>query len=826
MKNEQLSDSELRKCSAERAELVNVCETCPEAPYIQLQVPDEAKRVQQITFTITSHDQGEWVSIMLFLLLTSEPLGWADENNSNDPYASSYTWFAVYVRRRALRYNATIYQREVQRNIRGNGEYRTHIVHWNDHDDNGDTVAWLEGLRGGDIIQLVPRAEYPAWVNIIQHAKMELEYEPRGNELLRAQTLGIRSSGFVYQPLDLAKRDIRILNVHPGAFGDSIRTTLSHLSLSATEGQQFEALSYCWGEFTRRRIISLEYEGNEYEFPVTDSVEAAIRHLRSDNNTLSIWIDLICIDQTNFEERAHQVALMTDIYSLAIQVNIWLGAGTVSERTAFKVVRDIYNSTHKICSGGSGCLCATTKHSLSLEHLKELAQNTDSAHNLMEQINIHHAKAFGNAPPSYMTSYLIVISELFRNPWFRRVWVLQEVMNAQNAIVRAGSESMPWEELVHTDMLPNVFHAPHLLPFYKLPPIWTSLGRVCNPALFPAPDNSAIEAEERGLLDVFLQALNMDASDRRDKVFALLSFGRQTKTLQNIPQLIQPIYTRPAERVFADFTRWCILEISSLSILSMLHGQCGRAWEHLGGPDSNPAVVSQPSWAFGSEGRYEWSKITIAARFNFHAAGDSMLNLGPIRDPPDADPLKLHLSGVRLARIKAISQFPLLRQGSDTLLQVYTSIFDPTGHYENWKRGGRDIKERGELGSREMQFKIRQHLSEHWSYGPRPLVSVIRKRDIRAEEDAEDYELQQTNLALPCHGQCFFIATDGSLGLCPANAKVGDMIVVFHGGNVPFLLRNSDSNSDRTYELIGECYVDGRMNGEAMGAPSEMFILV
>lgn len=56
---EGASNPNLLHCTVERVELVNVCETCPEVPYIQIEVPDNARRIRQITFTITSRDQGK-----------------------------------------------------------------------------------------------------------------------------------------------------------------------------------------------------------------------------------------------------------------------------------------------------------------------------------------------------------------------------------------------------------------------------------------------------------------------------------------------------------------------------------------------------------------------------------------------------------------------------------------------------------------------------------------------------------------------------------------------------------------------------------------------
>jgi hypothetical protein len=78
------------------------------------------------------------------------------------------------------------------------------------------------------------------------------------------------------------------------------------------------------------------------------------------------------------------------------------------------------------------------------------------------------------------------------------------------------------------------------------------------------------------------------------------------------------------------------------------------------------------------------------------------------------------------------------------------------------------------------------------------------------------YERVLSNLAFPCNGPCFFVATDGSIGLCPAGARKGDYIAILLSGNVLFLLRDvhATDKGDQHFELIGECYVEGKMHGE------------
>jgi len=50
----------------------------------------------------------------------------------------------------------------------------------------------------------------------------------------------------------------------------------------------------------------------------------------------------------------------------------------------------------------------------------------------------------------------------------------------------------------------------------------------------------------------------------------------------------------------------------------------------------------------------------------------------------------------------------------------------------------------------------------------------------------------------------------------PSGAEIGDVVVVFNGAVVPHLLRRTQENSKERWEIIGECWIDGIMDGEAM----------
>jgi hypothetical protein len=97
----------------------------------------------------------------------------------------------------------------------------------------------------------------------------------------------------------------------------------------------YEALSYTWGSIERTSEITT----NDYTLAVTENLHHALRYLRYEDKDRILWIDLICINQDNFQERGHQVAQMKDIYKEAEQVLIWLGLPTYDTNLSMDFMR-------------------------------------------------------------------------------------------------------------------------------------------------------------------------------------------------------------------------------------------------------------------------------------------------------------------------------------------------------------------------------------------------------------------------------------------------------------------------------------------------------
>ncbi|KAI0836940.1 HET-domain-containing protein [Hypoxylon sp. FL0890] len=75
--------------------------------------------------------------------------------------------------------------------------------------------------------------------------------------------------------------------------------------------EPFEALSYSWGtEWSAQNVIV-----NGITVPVKKCLETVLRRRRDTTNLGTLWIDAICINQEDDEEKSQQVPLMAMIYA-------------------------------------------------------------------------------------------------------------------------------------------------------------------------------------------------------------------------------------------------------------------------------------------------------------------------------------------------------------------------------------------------------------------------------------------------------------------------------------------------------------------------------
>ena len=189
---------------------------------------------------------------------------------------------------------------------------------------------------------------------------------------------------FTYSQGTLGDNQIRVIDILPGTAEDAMRCTLVTIQRDCKE--PYRALSYAWGDVAPTHCILV----NDKQFWIHKNLFEALKNIRKAEETVRLWTDRMCINQDNVAERNVQVQNMGKTYAGAEEVLIWLGSTT---------------------SEGA------------LEDVCYVAKNLST---LSDQ-ELH-----GKSP-----SILHVLSQ----PWFKRLWVIQEATLAQKATVLLGQSS-------------------------------------------------------------------------------------------------------------------------------------------------------------------------------------------------------------------------------------------------------------------------------------------------------------------------------------------------------------------------------------------------
>jgi hypothetical protein len=129
--------------------------------------------------------------------------------------------------------------------------------------------------------------------------------------------------GSLYRDLSLKPGQIRILQLLPSRWLDNIRCQLTNAALD--KNPNYQALSYVWGY--PEDTVSLTVNG--LNFQATRNLVAALQRLRSSIKPQTLWVDALCINQNDLDEKTQQILIIDKIYKGASSVQVFLGESGV-----------------------------------------------------------------------------------------------------------------------------------------------------------------------------------------------------------------------------------------------------------------------------------------------------------------------------------------------------------------------------------------------------------------------------------------------------------------------------------------------------------------
>lgn len=383
---------------------------------------------------------------------------------------------------------------------------------------------------------------------------------------------------YEYKPITAKEHTFRLILLHP-ASQPKIEIDIIHASLDEDNLIAYEAISYVWG--SQQMSTSVFVPEVQKYLKVTNSLELVLRDLRLPDTKRCLWIDGICInqhDQNDIEkiEKNHQVRLMGRIYNSAHRVLFHLGRPTEltpilkdaitemqqhqalqepTEATAFQDLEQELEQTLQELEELQSLPGVTE-----LQQRQKTQELDEILNRLREPVEAQKPKKEGTpktVQPDWELISLILgerhgdfhirirqsVELVLQRPWFRRVWIIQEVANAREALMYWGATEVPVRGFIELAQLLRVGMSMHQKAILDMMP----LSRRKGLALSSGQD----------LYDLLVRFFGAEASKSHDKIFALLGMctigkGHGTLTIDYSKSLESLVREAVAYMSFCD----------------------------------------------------------------------------------------------------------------------------------------------------------------------------------------------------------------------------------------------------------------------------------
>ncbi|KAH8889129.1 hypothetical protein GQ53DRAFT_653285 [Thozetella sp. PMI_491] len=652
---------------------------------------------------------------------------------------------------------------------------------------------------------------------------------------------------YPYRPLDLP-RETRILTVSPGQQGDNLVCSLSHMEIGS--GDAYDCLSYCWSKSVttapeldmevnletsetskankRAKVADLLGDpGWEYLYTrfggtlpdaliYCDGVEVtiggelfrALRGLRDKDKDLRIWVDALCIDQSNIQEKNTHVLSMGKIYYNAEMVHVWLGDLIGVEPDAINGFLSVQNLFREV---------------------GDAIEEDDSFQMIQRKFFLH---------PLWHKIEWEAIALFIGRAWFERSWVVQEIANAKDAVVYSGPFCIPWVAMSNLLGSLRAHRLDEIIPNLASPKIIAIMAHLRETQLKSAPD---IE-----LLDLLEWLRGLKSTLASDKIYAVLGLTPQAAS-------VEVDYAKKPEQVYTDFAVQN-LQDGSLDIL----GHCVVSTRPSDFELKLPSWV--PDWT-----RPGWTEPFRLRGLQCAAAGGTKPDF-----VVEASEGKLHIKGRLLDTVRVVdteAKIPLApdvaeqdetdddEELSRSKLRSHTKDYQIGKNWLNMARLAWSDEETVDGEKYDNMWRTFMCNRTRANEVPSPALRnayeiLMQEMQIRTSVDGGDPRtqdmLEESGLMdlvgfAPrsffgdeiisqwmstlkgahmkwCYHRRFLVSADDRYGWVVDGTLPGDKVVVFYGHDYPFVIRET---GEGTYRIVGDCYIHGLMDGEGVEAPFE-----
>ncbi|KAE9966629.1 hypothetical protein EG328_008794 [Venturia inaequalis] len=584
-----------------------------------------------------------------------------------------------------------------------------------------------------------------------------------GGALNALATRPQRDKGYPYTPL--RPKEFRVIEVSPTT-ASAIKCKIFHAF--AENPPQYVAISYTWGDAGDKKDIILD----GHTISVTANLHGALEAVRRKNEALFVWADALCINQQDLEEKSQQVQLMSTIYSTAASVAIWLGP-------------------------------EEDDSSLAMEFLGGVAERADSPESISRAIYSEARQHDFDATVA-----------LFEREYWRRLWVFQEVLNAQTISVFCGRSKLPWSVFTRAS---SIFrrHKEDLLENFgsgaglRGRAAYSKMVSYVDVLIYHGPAEFKVKVSS--LHEAVLACRGRLASDEKDKIYGVLgvlSAGVRSDITVDYTLSVKDVYTNLVDHVIATTDRLDII-CDAIHYPTCLTASLLPTWL----PDYSQHPHVAPLWkmadfsaAKNTKARFEIlddrgrrNKLRISAIFLDTVTVHGMA-VGTYSNTPTFLMAFLQWRALLLATLRVRDRAELEIAQEDF---AATLCLDQVP--KRWKQPGEWLT----VCYYAFANRLRETL---------PYLSLDSELESFADAVVDMDEVMTANLVSAVgekmSGRSFCITESGFLGMGSGYMKEGDLIVVPFGCSTPVIIRQLGNRGE--YRFVGDVYINGYMYGMAV----------
>ncbi|KAL8693587.1 MAG: hypothetical protein Q9218_001629 [Villophora microphyllina] len=575
--------------------------------------------------------------------------------------------------------------------------------------------------------------------------------------MLPSGTLALNRAGAA---LVNPRREFRLLVLFPGEATGELHGELVKASIN-DDNIHYTALSYTWGDPGSPGAIALN---GGHMLSITRNLESALRQFRSRAEKIQLWVDAICINQLDDEEKSFQVGMMRSIYVSACRTWVWLGTSDPTSDNAMDTVQ------------------AFQYEDLTSDELRLLRREAWDG-----------------------------IGNLMRRSWWTRIWVVQEVLSSRKVYVWCGFKKIDFECFVKLEEIRRnfAFRLIPTQPFANILSNWTL-------------NQSIVTRGGAPLFEWMADTHKFESTLRRDRIYAMLGLSSEDSR-----GAIVPDYTDRTSDSLLSTRATAHFLMQQKRLLPLQSGYYRKA-DDLNLPswvsDWSTSQAGYVTLVFESEYNACGKYTTMTPRFSpdvKHPSSlpeDAFLILeGVIEDEVKiAEPMPEVPLYTGTDTNEDLKSRMLRRDLTRSTCGRWETIHD--SHVSGGHTGfPPDFKVPENARITHTGF-WRTVIADRLLDGTGPPGSEYSKHfeDWQAGIDSEGATDFRNAAVSHCAGRSFILTDGGRPGLAPKTTQPGDLICLLHGADVPFVLRRSGIMGTREgcYTFVGEAYVHGVMQGE------------